>query len=58
MNIEKKRDFLVNFAYWFLVAIGVYLALEYILPISVPCLLGLGLAWLVVGSTSLSTSFS
>ena len=48
MNIDKKRDFLINFAYWFLVAVGVYLALEYILPISVPCLLGLGLAWLVV----------
>ena len=48
MNIEKKRDFLINFAYWFLVAVGVYLALEYIVPISVPCLLGLALAWLVV----------
>lgn len=48
LNIEKKRDFLINFAYWFLVAVGIYLALEYIVPISIPCLLGLALAWLVV----------
>ena len=48
LNIEKKRDFLINFAYWLIVVAGVYLALEYILPISVPCLLGLAMAWLVV----------
>ena len=48
MNIEKKRDFLITFAYWLVVAVGVYLALEYLLPISMPCLLGLALAWAVV----------
>ena len=48
MNIEKKRDFLITFAYWLVVAVGVYLSLEYILPISMPCLLGLALAWAVV----------
>ena len=48
MNIEKKRDFLINLAYWLIVIGAVYLALEYLLPISVPCILGLLLAWVVV----------
>lgn len=48
MNIEKKRDFLINLAYWCIVVGAVYLGLKYLLPISVPCLLGLLMAWLVV----------
>ena len=48
MNIEKKREFLVNLAYWLTIAAGVYLALEYLLPISVPVLFGILMAWLVV----------
>ena len=48
MNIEKKRDFLINFSYWSLVAAGVYLALEYLLPVSVPILSGCLVAWLVI----------
>ena len=48
MDIQKKRDFLTNVAYWAVVAAGVYLALEYLLPISVPCILGILVAWLVV----------
>lgn len=48
MKIEKKRDFLINLVYWLVIAAGVYLALEYLLPISIPCVLGLLMAWLVV----------
>ena len=48
MNIEKKRDFLINFAYWLIVIGAVYLALEYLLPISVPFFFGIAIAWLVV----------
>jgi len=48
LDIQKKRDFLINVAYWTIVAAGVYLAMEYVLPISVPCLLGILVAWLVV----------
>ena len=48
MNIEKKRDFLVNLAYWLVVAAGIYLAMEYLLPISVPFLIGSLIAWLVI----------
>lgn len=48
MTIQKKRDFLINFAYWAVIAVGVYLAMEYLLPISVPCILGIVVAWLVV----------
>ena len=48
MNIEKKRDFLVNCAYWALVALAVYLGFEYLLPISVPFIIGIGIAVLVV----------
>ncbi len=48
MDIQKKRDFLVNFAYWCLIVAGVYLAFEYLVPVSMPCLLGIAVAWLVV----------
>lgn len=46
--MQKKRDFLVSFAYWAIIAAGAYLVCEYILPISVPFFLGLGIAWLAV----------
>ena len=48
MNIEKKREFLVNVAYWAVVGAGAYLALAYLLPVSVPFLVGVLIAWLVV----------
>ena len=51
MDIQKKRDFLTNFAYWAIVLSGVYLALEYLLPISVPFIFGILIAWLVVWLT-------
>lgn len=46
--MEKKRDFLINIAYWLVIGCGVYLAFEYLLPISVPFILGILVAWLVV----------
>ena len=48
MNIEKKRDFLINLAYWLIVAAGVYLFLQYLLPITVPFIFGILVAWLAV----------
>ena len=48
MNMQHKRDFLTNFAYWAIIITAVYLALEYLLPISVPFILGILVAWLVV----------
>ena len=48
MNIQEKRDFLINCLYWALVAAGVYLGLEYLLPIALPVLFGILIAWLVV----------
>ena len=48
MDIQKKRDFLINCAYWAVIAAGAYLALEYLLPVFMPCILGVLLAWLVV----------
>lgn len=47
-DIEKKRDFLIRLAYWLVIIGAVYLAFKYILPISVPCLLGILVAWLIV----------
>lgn len=46
--MEKKRDFLINFAYWGIIATAVYLALEYLLPITMPFVFGILVAWLVV----------
>ena len=48
MNIQKKRDFLTNFAYWAIIASMTYLALDYLLPISVPFIFGILVAWLVI----------
>ena len=46
--MQEKRDFLVNTAYWAVIALAVYLGFEYLLPISVPFIFGLLIAWLVV----------
>jgi len=46
--MQEKRDFLTNTAYWAVIALGVYLGFEYLLPISVPFIFGLLIAWLVV----------
>lgn len=51
MNIQKKRDFLTTCAYWGVIAAAVYLAFEYLLPISVPVILGILIAYLVVWIT-------
>ena len=48
MDMQKKRDFLTNVAYWALIVGAVYLAFEYLVPISVPFLFGIPVAWLVV----------
>ena len=48
MNIQKQRDFLTAFAYWAIIGAAVYLGLEYVLPVSVPFLLGILVAWLVI----------
>ena len=48
LNTEKKRDFLINLAYWLILAAAVYLAMEYLLPISVPFLCGSLIAWVVI----------
>ena len=51
LNIQQKRDFLTNFAYYAIIAAGVYLAFEYLLPISVPFILGSLVAYLVVNTS-------
>ena len=48
MSIEKKRDFLINLAYWLVVSGAVYLALEHLLPIAMPFLFGGLIAWLTI----------
>jgi len=48
LNIQQKRDFLTSFAYWAILAAAVYLSFEYLLPISVPFILGIMIACFVV----------
>ena len=48
LNIQQKRDFLTNCIYWAVIMGAVYLAMEYLLPISVPFILGIGVAWMVL----------
>ena len=46
--MQKKRDFLTNCAYWAIITAAVYLGLQYLLPVSVPFILGILVAWLVI----------
>lgn len=52
LNIQQKRDFLTSIAYWAIIAAAVYFGFEYLLPISVPFILGILVAWIVVRLTS------
>lgn len=45
MTIQKKKDFLVNCAYWAIIALAVYAGFKYLLPISVPFIFGIGIAF-------------
>ena len=48
MTTQKKWDFLVNLAYWAVIAAAVYVAFKYLLPVSVPFIIGVLMALLVV----------
>ena len=48
MDTQKKMNFLITVSYWAVVILGVYLGMEYLLPVSMPALLGAAIAWLVV----------
>ena len=48
MQTQKKRDFLINLAYWAVIAVAVYVVLEYLLPVAVPIILGVVIALPVV----------
>ena len=48
MTMQKKWDFLVNLAYWAVIAAAVYVAFKYLLPVSVPFIIGVLIALLVV----------
>lgn len=51
MTIQQQKDFLIRIAYWTLIIAAVYLAFDYLLPISVPFILGILIAWVVVRIT-------
>lgn len=48
MTIQNKRDFLVNCAYFSIVGGAIFLALKYVLPITVPFIIGGFLSVLIV----------
>lgn len=48
MDRQKQKDFLINIAYWTVMAAIVYLVFKVIVPISVPFFLGIPIAYLVV----------
>ena len=49
MSVKKQRDFLISVAFWAVIGGAVYLGFEYLLPISVPFILGILIARLIVG---------
>ena len=48
LNIDKKRDFLIDLLYWLVIFGAVYLGFEYLLPVSVPFIFGILIARLIV----------
>lgn len=48
MQTQKKRDFLITVAYWAVIAAAVYVAFKFLLPVSVPFIIGVLVALLVV----------
>lgn len=48
MKIQKQKDFLVTIAYWAVIAAAVYLACAYLLPMTVPLIVGILIASFVV----------
>ena len=49
MSVQKKKEFLINCAYWAVIIAAGYLVFEYLVPICVPVIIGILIAWLVVG---------
>ena len=51
MNTTQKKEFLINAAYWGLIALVAYLIFQYIVPITVPFILGFLVAYATVRVT-------
>ncbi len=51
MNIQQKKELLINAAYWGLVAAVGFVICKYLVPIFVPVIIGILLAWMVVAIT-------
>lgn len=48
MKIQKQKDFLITIAYWAMIAAAVYLVCKYLLPVTVPIIIGILIASFVV----------
>ena len=48
MQIQKRKEFLINAAYWTVIGAAAYLMIKFIVPISVPFFLGIPIAYLIV----------
>ena len=48
LKIQKQKDFLITIAYWAVIGVAVYLACAYLLPITVPLIIGILIASFVV----------
>ena len=51
MLIEKRKEFIINVAYFALIAIMVYLTIKYLLGLLLPFIIGLGIAVLLYPAT-------
>lgn len=47
VKMEQKKVFLIRFCYWSAVAVCVYIALKYLLPVLFPFILAYGIAYLI-----------
>ncbi len=48
MNIQKQKDFLVTIAYWAVICAAIYFGCIYLVPITVPIIIGILIASVVV----------
>lgn len=47
MNLESKKNFLINFCFWICIITLVYLGFKFLLPFLVPFLLGFGISYIL-----------
>ncbi len=47
LKMQQRKDFLVKFCYWAVIAVYVYAVFKYLLPVQFPFVLAYGIAYML-----------